>query len=141
VAAGRAWSNVRRFTAGILADGEAMPATSVYLAASATCSVETDLLHRPQHCLLSQSSGRIGNPSDDVRSATAAVQPKKAAMPASNLHVLNQEARDPVCGMFVNVSDTKYKSAHHGSEVYFCCAGCKQIFDRQPEKFTSMSSL
>ena len=73
--------------------------------------------------------------------ATAAAQPKKAAMPALNLPVFNQEARDPVCGMFVNVSGAKYKSLHHGTEVYFCCAGCKQTFDRQPEKYTSMSSL
>ena len=73
--------------------------------------------------------------------ATAAVQAEKAAMPVLNLPLVNQEARDPVCGMFVNVSGAKYKSAHHGSEVYFCCAGCKQTFDRQPEKYPSMSSL
>jgi xanthine dehydrogenase accessory factor len=68
-------------------------------------------------------------------------QPNKAATPALNLPVFNQEARDPVCGMFVKVSRAKYKSQHHGTEVYFCCAGCKQTFDRQPEKYTLMSSL
>jgi len=53
----------------------------------------------------------------------------------------NNEARDPVCGMFVNVSGAKYKSANKGSDGYFCCAGCKQAFERQPEKYTlSMSS-
>jgi xanthine dehydrogenase accessory factor len=46
------------------------------------------------------------------------------------------EARDPVCGMFVNVSGAKYKSAHKGSDVYFCGAGCKLSFDHQPEKYT-----
>jgi YHS domain-containing protein len=41
----------------------------------------------------------------------------------------------------VNVSGAKYKSERNGSEVYFCCAGCKQAFDRQPEKYTlSISS-
>jgi xanthine dehydrogenase accessory factor len=62
-------------------------------------------------------------------------------LPALNQSALNKGARDPVCGMFVNVSGTKYKSAHQGSDVYFCCAGCKQAFDRQPEKYTlSMST-
>jgi xanthine dehydrogenase accessory factor len=62
-------------------------------------------------------------------------------LPVLNLPVLNKEARDPVCGMLVNVSGAKYKSEHNGSEVYFCCAGCKQAFDRQPQKYTlSISS-
>jgi xanthine dehydrogenase accessory factor len=70
----------------------------------------------------------------------------KSALPVLNLPVLNlpglnKEARDPVCGMLVNVSGAKYKSEHNRSQVYFCCAGCKQAFDRQPEKYTlSISS-
>ncbi|HWZ78408.1 MAG TPA: XdhC family protein [Candidatus Sulfotelmatobacter sp.] len=59
----------------------------------------------------------------------------------SALPVLNKQSRDPVCGMLVDVSSAKYTSEHNGSEVYFCCAGCKQAFDRQPEKYTlSVSS-
>ena len=61
--------------------------------------------------------------------------------PKSTLPVLNQEARDPVCGMTVNVSGAKYKSEHQGSQVYFCCAGCKQAFDRQPDKCPSSISI
>jgi len=82
--------------------------------------------------------------------AKAVAEPKKSTPTALNLPglalpVLTQpppnEARDPVCGMFVNVSGAKYKSAHKGSDVYFCGAGCKQTFDRQPEKYTlSMST-
>jgi xanthine dehydrogenase accessory factor len=82
--------------------------------------------------------------------AKATAEPKKGTPTALNLPglalpVLTQpppnEARDPVCGMLVNVSGAKYKSAHKGSDVYFCCAGCKQTFERQPEKYTlSMST-
>jgi xanthine dehydrogenase accessory factor len=78
--------------------------------------------------------------------AKPVAESKKSALPVVNLPVLNlpvlnKEARDPVCGMLVNVSGAKYKSEHNGSEVYFCCAGCKQAFDRQPEKYTlSISS-
>jgi xanthine dehydrogenase accessory factor len=78
--------------------------------------------------------------------AKPVAESKKSALPVLNLQVLNlpvlnKEARDPVCGMLVNVSGAKYKSEHNGSEVYFCGAGCKQAFDRQPEKYTlSISS-
>jgi xanthine dehydrogenase accessory factor len=68
--------------------------------------------------------------------AKPVAESKKSALPVLNLPVLNKEARDPVCGMLVNVSGAKYKSEHNRSEVYFCCAGCKQAFDRQPEKYT-----
>src|SRR5215469_7032058 len=53
----------------------------------------------------------------------------------TNLPVLKQEAKDPVCGMVVDAVSTKYKSEHNGSNIYFCCAACKQTFDRQPEKY------
>ena len=73
--------------------------------------------------------------------AKLVAEPEKSALPVLNLPVLNgpvlnHEARDPVCGMLVNVSEAKYKAEHNGSEVYFCCAGCKQAFSRQPEKYT-----
>ncbi len=61
-------------------------------------------------------------------------------LPVSHPPVPNNEARDPVCGMFVNVSGARYKSAHRGADVYFCCAGCKQAFDRQPEKYMLLMS-
>jgi xanthine dehydrogenase accessory factor len=62
--------------------------------------------------------------------AKPVAEAKRNALP-----VLNKEARDPVCGMMVDISGAKYKSEHNGSNVYFCCAGCKQSFDRQPEKY------
>jgi xanthine dehydrogenase accessory factor len=51
------------------------------------------------------------------------------------LAVLRQEARDPVCGMSVDVATAEHRSEHQGRTLYFCCDRCKQIFDKQPEKF------
>jgi YHS domain-containing protein len=48
---------------------------------------------------------------------------------------VTKDAKDPVCGMSVNVSTAKYKSEHSGTTIYFCCAGCKQAFDKEPEKY------
>jgi xanthine dehydrogenase accessory factor len=53
---------------------------------------------------------------------------------ASGLPVPQQEARDPICGMRVDASKAKHKSEFQGTSFYFCCAGCKQTFDKQPEK-------
>jgi len=47
------------------------------------------------------------------------------------------EAKDPVCGMLVNESESKYISNYHGETYYFCGAGCKQAFDKQPETYLS----
>lgn len=54
----------------------------------------------------------------------------RGPLPASN-----KEAKDPICGMTVNAATAKYKSEHLGATIYFCSAGCKQSFDKQPEKY------
>ena len=46
-----------------------------------------------------------------------------------------EEARDPICGMTVDIRKTKYKSESDGKPFYFCCGGCKQRFDQQPDKY------
>jgi xanthine dehydrogenase accessory factor len=63
-------------------------------------------------------------------------EPQPSALP-----VPHKDALDPVCGMMVNVGGAKYKSDHHGSQVYFCCPGCKQAFDRQPDKYASSIAI
>jgi len=46
-----------------------------------------------------------------------------------------QQAKDPICGMTVNVGAAKHKSEYDGKAFYFCCASCKQKFDKQPHLF------
>jgi len=43
---------------------------------------------------------------------------------------------DPVCGMTVDTATAEYRSFHDGKAYYFCAAGCKASFDRDPAKFT-----
>jgi xanthine dehydrogenase accessory factor len=70
------------------------------------------------------------------RKANAAPPTREAALP-----MLKQEARDPVCGMTVDLSRAKYKSEFQGVPFYFCCAGCKQSFDKQPGKYAPAARL
>jgi xanthine dehydrogenase accessory factor len=51
------------------------------------------------------------------------------------LPVINTLAKDPICNMMVDTGKAKYKSEYKGKMIYFCCAGCKQTFDKQPEKY------
>jgi xanthine dehydrogenase accessory factor len=44
-------------------------------------------------------------------------------------------AKDPICAMIVEIATARYASLYHDETYYFCCAGCKQKFDREPEKY------
>lgn len=45
------------------------------------------------------------------------------------------QATDPVCGMSVEIISAKYLSEAYGSRFYFCCARCKQLFERSPARY------
>jgi xanthine dehydrogenase accessory factor len=51
---------------------------------------------------------------------------------------VSAEAKDPVCGMMVEIAGARYTSAHAGQTVYFCSAGCKRSFDKEPEKYATV---
>ena len=53
----------------------------------------------------------------------------------TELLVLPQEVKDPICGMSVKASTAKHKSEFHGNVFYFCCAGCKEKFEKHPDKY------
>jgi uncharacterized membrane protein YraQ (UPF0718 family)/YHS domain-containing protein len=42
---------------------------------------------------------------------------------------------DPVCGMTVDPKTAEYRSFQNGNTSYFCSAGCKESFDRDPAKY------
>ncbi|TMF35419.1 MAG: heavy metal translocating P-type ATPase [Chloroflexi bacterium] len=44
-------------------------------------------------------------------------------------------AIDPVCQMTVETASAEYRSLHDGKAYYFCSAGCKVSFDKNPGKF------
>jgi xanthine dehydrogenase accessory factor len=56
----------------------------------------------------------------------------KAAVPAPTS---GQEARDPVCGMTVDVTRARHRSEHDGRTFFFCSAGCRREFEADPAKY------
>jgi len=45
------------------------------------------------------------------------------------------QTKDPICSMMVDIATARYTSIYEDETYYFCCAGCKQKFDREPEKY------
>jgi xanthine dehydrogenase accessory factor len=73
-----------------------------------------------------------------LRRARAAVPAPTKAKP---LPIANKEARDPICGMSVDIAAARYKSQFEGAWFYFCCAGCKQTFEKDPTKYAAAANV
>jgi xanthine dehydrogenase accessory factor len=50
------------------------------------------------------------------------------------------EVRDPVCGMTVEIAKAKYMSEYEGQLYYFCAAGCKTSFEKNPQKYLTVAT-
>lgn len=50
------------------------------------------------------------------------------------------EAKDPVCGMLVEIATARFTSEYAGTTYYFCAAGCKRSFDKEPGKYIQTES-
>jgi uncharacterized membrane protein YraQ (UPF0718 family)/YHS domain-containing protein len=56
----------------------------------------------------------------------------------SHAHRPEVEAKlvqDPVCGMSVDPKHAEHRSVQKGETYYFCSAGCKETFDKDPDKY------
>jgi YHS domain-containing protein len=53
----------------------------------------------------------------------------------------NEQATDPVCGMTVDRATAADTSEYRGETYYFCSAGCKRQFDKDPQRFLPIQTL
>lgn len=44
-------------------------------------------------------------------------------------------AKDPVCGMEVDEKKAAATATYQGKTFYFCAAGCKASFEKDPKKY------
>lgn len=44
-------------------------------------------------------------------------------------------AKDPVCGMMVEIPSARHHTVLNGVEYYFCCPACKRLFERNPQEY------
>src|SRR5690554_8138122 len=50
---------------------------------------------------------------------------------------VDQQAKDPVCGMTVDPERARYSLTHAGQNHYFCSKGCQTKFAADPEYYLS----
>ena len=48
---------------------------------------------------------------------------------------MTQTVIDPVCDMEITPETAAGTSEYKGNTYYFCSAGCKRSFDKDPEKY------
>jgi len=48
--------------------------------------------------------------------------------------------KDPVCGMDVDPKHAAGSSEYQGVTYYFCSAGCKKAFDKEPAKYAGKAA-
>ena len=50
---------------------------------------------------------------------------------------MHETLKDPVCGMEVTYETAQARSEYNGQTYYFCSLGCKEDFDREPERYVT----
>lgn len=55
--------------------------------------------------------------------------------PEQYIHNTPSVAIDPVCHMEVNIVTAQYISEYEDDVYYFCCAGCKMSFEKDPQTY------
>lgn len=49
-------------------------------------------------------------------------------------------AKDPVCGMDVDEQQAAATAEYQGKTYYFCSPGCKKAFEKEPQKYTPVTT-
>ena len=70
-----------------------------------------------------------------LRRSNRAIDAARTAAPATEV-IPDTAVVDPVCGMTVQVAGARYTSAYDGKTFLFCGVGCKERFDREPERYS-----
>jgi xanthine dehydrogenase accessory factor len=69
--------------------------------------------------------------------AEQAISTKEGPEPAGPAGAAStSEAVDPVCGMTVSAGASGRLVRHDGADYYFCSAGCRQAFEKDPDAYT-----
>jgi xanthine dehydrogenase accessory factor len=77
-----------------------------------------------------RASGALAGPKAGPPAAGSAKQQgtQQASRPAQGI--------DPVCGMTVTAEPSGRPVRYEGADYYFCCSGCRQAFEKDPDAYT-----
>src|SRR5690348_4269504 len=75
-----------------------------------------------------RASGALAGAHAGARDPAASNSAARDRAPAA------EPARDPVCGMAVTAASSR-PVRYEGTDYYFCCAGCRQAFEQDPDAY------
>ncbi len=75
-----------------------------------------------------------------VPPAPATAGPLAPAAAAAGAAPAIASYRNPVCGMAVDPARALHVIEYAGSRFYFCCDGCKEVFERAPERYAAIQA-
>lgn len=82
--------------------------------------------------LFATATAAQAKPAAETKSEAKAAAPKVFASPQKE----GTKATCPVTGEEFAIAKETVHVEYKGKHVYFCCAGCKKAFDKDPEKYT-----
>jgi len=59
------------------------------------------------------------------------------AAPAETKQVVSEAIEQTICPVMGGAINKEFYTEYKGKKVYFCCPGCKETFEKEPEKYIS----
>lgn len=67
----------------------------------------------------------------------AGCKKKSEPAPAETKEVISQAVVQTMCPVMAGPINKEIYTEYKGKKVYFCCLGCKEKFEKEPEKYIS----
>jgi len=66
---------------------------------------------------------------------TGCKKKSEPAAPAETKEIVSQAIEQKICPVMEGPINKELYTEYKGKKVYFCCAGCKEKFEKEPEKY------
>lgn len=66
---------------------------------------------------------------------TGCKKKSEPAAPAESERVASAKIQQAICPVMAGAINKDIFTEYKGKKVYFCCAGCKEKFEKEPEKY------
>ena len=70
-------------------------------------------------------------------SLTGCKKKSEPAAPAETKQVVSEAIEQKTCPVMDGAINKELYTEHKGKKVYFCCPGCKEKFEKEPDKYIS----
>ncbi len=72
-----------------------------------------------------------------IFSLTGCKKESEPAGPAATKEIVSEVIEQKTCPVMGGAINKELYTEYKGKKVYFCCGGCKEKFEKEPEKYLS----